>query len=71
MRTEQFLNSSPRDQRRTVTRRTAAGANVIDIAPASMTLLKHSAFELAIRQDSRISYFLAPPRDLAYHLIRN
>lgn len=42
--------------------------NVIDIAPASINLLKRSAFELAISQEPRISKFLTPPSDPAYHL---
>ena len=40
--------------------------NVVDIAPTSITNRK--AFEQAVRADQRISKFLTPPEDPAYHL---
>lgn len=40
--------------------------NVVDIAPSSLS--NRSAFEKAVRADKRISKFLKPPADPAYHL---
>ena len=39
---------------------------VFDIAPSS--ILKKAAFEKAVRADKRVSKFLMPPVDPAYHL---
>lgn len=40
--------------------------NVFDVAPSSIA--NRRAFELAIRADSRVRKFLAPPADPGYHL---
>lgn len=42
--------------------------NVIDIAPSSISLPLRNQFEAAVKRDSRVSKFLAPPQDPAYHL---
>ena len=42
--------------------------NVIDIAPGSITISARSKFEATINNDDRISTFLTPPKDPAYHL---
>ena len=39
---------------------------VIDIAPSSVT--DKAAFERAVKADSRVSLFLQPPLDPAYHV---
>lgn len=42
--------------------------NVIDIAPGSISLALRKKFESAVNCDSRVSKFLVPPKDPAYHL---
>ncbi len=42
--------------------------NVVDIAPSSINLAVRKKFELAVNNDSRVSSFLTPPKDPAYHL---
>jgi hypothetical protein len=42
--------------------------NVFDIAPSSIPSSKRSAFEKAVRAESRVSKFLTPPNDPGYHL---
>ena len=42
--------------------------NVIDIAPSSINLASRNKFETAVNNDSRVSNFLTPPKDPAYHL---
>src|SRR5690606_38995843 len=42
--------------------------NVIDIAPGSIDLASRKAFESAVNADERVSKFLTPPKDPAYHL---
>ncbi|MET1257612.1 hypothetical protein, partial [Aliikangiella maris] len=41
---------------------------VIDIAPSSINLALRTKFESAVNSDSRVSKFLTPPNDPAYHL---
>jgi hypothetical protein len=40
--------------------------NVFDIAPSSIT--DRHGFEQAVRNDSRVAFFLTPPKDPGYHL---
>lgn len=40
--------------------------NVIDVRPSSIA--NHTAFEKAVEEDTRVSKFLKPPSDPAYHL---
>jgi hypothetical protein len=40
--------------------------NVFDVAPSSIH--DRAAFESAVRSDSRVAYFLTPPKDPGYHL---
>jgi len=42
--------------------------NVIDIAPSSIRITFRDKFEAAVKRESRVSKFLAPPVDPAYHL---
>jgi len=42
--------------------------NVVDIAPSSINLALRKKFESAVNTDSRVSKFLVPPKDPAYHL---
>ena len=42
--------------------------NVIDIAPSSINLAFRKKFESVVNNDSRVSKFLVPPKDPAYHL---
>jgi hypothetical protein len=42
--------------------------NVVDIAPSSINLALRKKFEQAVSQDNRVSRFLTPPGDPAYHL---
>jgi hypothetical protein len=42
--------------------------NVIDIAPSSISLALRNRFESAVNSDPRVSKFLVPPKDPAYHL---
>ncbi|NOX76363.1 MAG: hypothetical protein GXP17_07085 [Gammaproteobacteria bacterium] len=42
--------------------------NVVDIAPSSINLAVRKKFESAVSNDSRVSNFLMPPKDPAYHL---
>lgn len=42
--------------------------NVIDIAPSSINLALRRRFEVAVSGDSRVSKFLSPPGDPAYHI---
>lgn len=42
--------------------------NVVDIAPSSINLTLRKKFEDAVRNDKRVSKFLTPPGDPAYHL---
>lgn len=42
--------------------------NVVDIAPSSIEVPRRAAFEEAVRNDTRVSGFLLPPGDPAYHL---
>ncbi|WP_138542781.1 hypothetical protein [Pseudoalteromonas ruthenica] len=42
--------------------------NVVDIAPSSIGLARKQQFENAVKADSRVSKFLTPPKDPAYHL---
>jgi len=42
--------------------------NVIDIAPSSINLAVRKKFENAVKSDPRVSKFLAPPGDPAYHI---
>ena len=42
--------------------------NTIDIAPSSVPLTLQAGFEAALRQDSRISKVLVPPKDKAFHV---
>lgn len=41
---------------------------VVDIAPSSIALPGRQKFEQAVRNDERVSTFLLPPADPAYHL---
>lgn len=40
--------------------------NVLDVAPSSIP--DRRGFEIAVRGDKRVSYFLVPPQDPGYHL---
>ena len=40
--------------------------NVFDVAPSSIP--DRRGFEVAVRADKRVSYFLTPPVDPGYHL---
>lgn len=42
--------------------------NVIDIAPSSINISRRSLFESVVNNDPRVSKFLTPPKDPAYHL---
>ena len=42
--------------------------NVVDIAPSSISLALRKKFEVAVRGDPRVSKFLTPPGDPAYHI---
>lgn len=42
--------------------------NVIDIAPSSINLAVRRKFESTVTNDYRVSSFLIPPKDPAYHL---
>jgi hypothetical protein len=42
--------------------------NVVDIAPSSINLALRKKFENAVKGDSRVSKFLGPPGDPAYHI---
>lgn len=42
--------------------------NVVDIAPSSINLTLRKKFEDAVKNDTRVSKFLTPPGDPAYHL---
>ena len=42
--------------------------NVVDIGPSSIKKEKRSAFEAAVKKESRISKYIFPPTDPAYHL---
>lgn len=42
--------------------------NVVDIAPSSINLAVRKKFESVVNNDSRVSNFLIPPKDPAYHL---
>ena len=42
--------------------------NVVDIAPSSINLALRKKFEAAVNSDSRVSKFLTPPGDPAYHI---
>ena len=42
--------------------------NVVDIAPSSINLALRKKFEDNVKGDSRVSKFLTPPGDPAYHL---
>ncbi len=42
--------------------------NVVDIAPSSIEVPRRAAFEDAVASDTRVSRFLLPPGDPAYHL---
>ncbi len=42
--------------------------NVVDIAPSGINLAVRKKFELTVNNDSRVSNFLMPPKDPAYHL---
>lgn len=42
--------------------------NVVDIAPSSINLALRKRFEAAVNSDSRVSKFLTPPGDPAYHI---
>ncbi|TLX50430.1 hypothetical protein CWC31_12340 [Pseudoalteromonas ruthenica] len=42
--------------------------NVVDIALSSIGLARKQQFENAVKADSRVSKFLTPPKDPAYHL---
>lgn len=42
--------------------------NVVDIAPSSINLALRRKFETSVNSDSRVSKFLTPPGDPAYHL---
>jgi hypothetical protein len=45
-----------------------AALNVIDIAPSSISPHKRRSFEAAVAAEQRVSRFLYPPQDPAYHL---
>lgn len=42
--------------------------NVVDIAPSSINLALRKKFEAAVKADTRVSKFLTPPGDPAYHI---
>ena len=42
--------------------------NVVDIAPSSINLALRKKFEAEVRKDTRVSKFLTPPGDPAYHI---
>ncbi len=42
--------------------------NVVDIAPSSINLALRKKFESAVNGDARVSKFLTPPADPAYHV---
>lgn len=42
--------------------------NVVDIAPSSINLALRKKFEAAVHADQRVSKFITPPGDPAYHL---
>ena len=42
--------------------------NVVDIGPSSIHLAVRKKFESAVNSDPRVSKFLTPPKDPAYHL---
>ena len=42
--------------------------NVVDIAPSSIGLFARKKFESAVNNEPRVSKFLTPPKDPAYHL---
>lgn len=42
--------------------------NVVDIAPSSIEVPRRAVFEDAIKNEARVSRFLLPPGDPAYHL---
>ncbi len=64
--TEKINSLGPRN----VSRHTAdpEKLNVIDIAPSSIRLPLRAKFEATVKRDPRVSKFLTPPLDPAYHL---
>ncbi len=42
--------------------------NVVDISPNSINLALRKKFEESVKNDSRVSKFLTPPGDPAYHI---
>ena len=42
--------------------------NVVDIAPSSINLALRKKFEQEVAKDPRVSKFLTPPGDPAYHI---
>lgn len=42
--------------------------NVVDIAPSSINLALRKKFESEVQKDTRVSIFLTPPGDPAYHI---
>lgn len=42
--------------------------NVVDIAPSSINMALKNKFEAEVNKDNRVSKFLTPPSDPAYHI---